>query len=212
MIGEDASQPSGALAVGGEIHRPSHFHTKEPPPPLPKPPTISTAQLVLLFLLLPLILVLALLYAICASPFLLSGYCAGQPSSATRQPPLSDTEQSSRHARYIRNSRGMWLYTRQWLPDSEVRGVVFVMHGINEHISRPGYEELAQRLVTAGYAVHAMDNTGHGLSTGVRAYTERWHCLVDDQLLFIRSFDSHYHSSTPRFIVAHRSASHTLCY
>ena len=207
--GNHSQLDADAAAVGGEIRRPTHVQTKEPPSALPKPPTISAVQLVVLALLSPLLVVLLLLYAVCASPFILSGYCAGQPSSSLRQPALSEADRSTRHAKYIRNSRGLWLYIRAWLPSSKVRGVVFVMHGLGEHISRPGYEELAQRLVAAGYAVHAMDNAGHGRSTGVRSYTERWHCFVDDQLLFIHSLDSQYHSSTPRFIFAHRSDRHT---
>ena len=195
-------------AVGGETRRPSHHSTKQPPPAVPKPPGLTTVQLLLVALLSPLLLLLVLLYALCASPCLLSGYCAGQPSSGRTQPPLSDSDRSSRHASYLRNSRGLWLYTRAWLPSAEPLGVVFVLHGLGEHISRPGYEELAQRLVVAGYAVHAMDNAGHGLSTGVRSYTERWHWYVDDQLQFIRSLDSTYHNSKPRFIVAHRSDKH----
>ena len=195
--------------VGGEIERPTHYKTTEPPPPLPKPPAVTAAQLVLLVVLSPLVVLLVLLYAVCASPCILSGYCAGQPGSARRQPALSAVDKSSRHAEYMENSRGMWLYTRAWLPSSEPRGVVFVMHGLGEHVSRPGYEELARRLLAAGYAVHAMDDAGHGRSTGVRSYTERWHCFVDDQLQFVRSFDTHYHHSKPRFIFAHRSTQHT---
>ena len=194
--------------VAGEMHRPNHYQSKEPPPALPNPPTLPPVLLVVLIILSPIILLIVLLYALVALPFILSGYCAGQPSSARRQPSLSDDERSVRHAKYMRNSRGMWLYTRAWLPSSEPRGVVFVMHGLGEHVNRPGYDELGQRLVAAGYAVHAMDNAGHGRSTGVRSYTEKWHCFVDDQLQFIRSLDTEYQPNTPRFIFAHRS--HTL--
>ena len=195
--------PADATAAAYEIRRPTYYNPDAPPPPSAVPPAPTTGQLVLLAVLSPLLLLGVGLYAVCASPFILSGYCAGQPSSARRQPALT-ADDTARRAAYMRNSRGLWLYTRAWLPaSSDVRGVVVLIHGLDEHCSRPGYEELAARLVAAGYAVHAMDHAGHGRSTGLRSYTERFHFLVDDQLAFVHSLDSAYAHTTPRLVFGH---------
>lgn len=47
-----------------------------------------------------------------------------------------------------------------WLPDDEVRGVVVIAHGMAEHSAR--YDQFADSLTRAGYAVYAADHRGHG--------------------------------------------------
>ena len=55
------------------------------------------------------------------------------------------------------------IYALEWKPDSEIKGVVQVAHGVTEHIGR--YEELAQFLTSNGYVLIGNDHIGHGLST-----------------------------------------------
>lgn len=54
---------------------------------------------------------------------------------------------------------GTVLATYAWLPAGEVRGVVYLAHGMEERASR--YEGLARVLAGRGYAVHAHDHRGH---------------------------------------------------
>lgn len=54
---------------------------------------------------------------------------------------------------------GTVLATYAWLPVGEVRGVVYLAHGMEERASR--YEELARVFAGRGYAVHAHDHRGH---------------------------------------------------
>ena len=51
---------------------------------------------------------------------------------------------------------------RRWLPES-VRGIVLVLHGASEHGGR--YDRFAGALVAEGWAVHAIDHRGHGLTS-----------------------------------------------
>jgi len=70
------------------------------------------------------------------------------------------------------------LFARAWLPEREVRRVVFVSHGLAEHGGR--YEDLAAHLVAGGNAVYALDHRGHGRSGGPRANIGRFAHVVSD--------------------------------
>ena len=197
------SMAAHTTAVLDAVSRP----VEEDLPPVPPVREVTKPQLFCLLLLSPLLFLVAVLWFIVASPCILSGYCAAQPRSerSRPQPPLSADEESAQLSSYRRNPRGLWMFTRAWLPPSgvPVRAVVFIVHGLAEHISRPGWEELARRMAAEGYAVHGMDAQGHGRSAGLRGYVERWDDLVDDELDFIRSFNRAYPADMPRVLFGH---------
>ena len=56
------------------------------------------------------------------------------------------------------NGREIAAY--RWLPEREARGVVQIVHGMQEHAAR--YERAAEALAAVGYAVYACDLRGHG--------------------------------------------------
>jgi len=58
------------------------------------------------------------------------------------------------------------------------RAAVVIVHGFGEHSAR--YEHVAVRLTAAGYAVHSMDNRGHGRSAGRRAYVDTFEDYLAD--------------------------------
>jgi alpha-beta hydrolase superfamily lysophospholipase len=64
------------------------------------------------------------------------------------------------------------IYYQAWLPESEAKVVMLVLHGLGEHSGR--YQNLAQHFVALGYAVYALDHSGHGKSDGLREYIERF--------------------------------------
>ncbi|MFU8815912.1 MAG: lysophospholipase [Pseudomonadales bacterium] len=57
-------------------------------------------------------------------------------------------------------SDGKRLQLYRWLPQSAPRATVQIAHGMGEHAAR--YDETAQALAGAGYAVYANDHRGHG--------------------------------------------------
>jgi len=80
--------------------------------------------------------------------------------------------------------RDVELHARAWLPESDIRMLVVLSHGLGEHLGR--YEWLAGRLVEAGCAVYAIDHRGHGLSGGTaRANIDRFDYVVSDLGTFI---------------------------
>ncbi|OQR94147.1 monoglyceride lipase [Achlya hypogyna] len=82
--------------------------------------------------------------------------------------------------------RDLWLFTKWWLPPADAKawkGVFFIVHGFNEHISR--YEHVGRYLAKQGYAVFGMDHQGHGLSEGEPLYVERFTNYIDDLRQFM---------------------------
>lgn len=73
---------------------------------------------------------------------------------------------------------GLELFARSWRPDGPARDFVVIAHGYGEHGDR--YANLVERLVPAGYAVHAIDHRGHGRSGGRRALVDRMDRVIDD--------------------------------
>ena len=79
-----------------------------------------------------------------------------------------------------------------FLPEGEPRAVVQICHGMCEYILR--YEEMAQYLTDAGYAVCGIDHLGHGSTAemnegGLGYFGEKgaWNNLVEDQEVVPRS-------------------------
>lgn len=90
---------------------------------------------------------------------------------------------------------GRELHTRRWLPEGAARGHVALIHGYAEHSGR--YARFAGRLVARGFAVHALDLHGHGLSPGVPGDVVSWERLVQDVRAFAAAVPQ------PRFLFGH---------
>lgn len=63
----------------------------------------------------------------------------------------------------LRADDGQSLFVYEWLPSQTPHGVVQIVHGMAEHAAR--YEDTARALNSAGWAVYAADNRGHGKMT-----------------------------------------------
>jgi len=88
---------------------------------------------------------------------------------------------------YIRNSRGVQLFTCRWLPSSSSPlALVFLCHGYGMECS--GFmRECGVRLARAGYAVFGIDYEGHGRSKGSRCYIKKFENIVNDCYNFFKS-------------------------
>jgi alpha-beta hydrolase superfamily lysophospholipase len=96
-------------------------------------------------------------------------------------------------------SGGLHLYSRSWRADLEQASVVIV-HGVGEHSGR--YAHVAERLVAAGCAVHALDLRGHGHSEGRRAVIDRFSNAVNDIDLLVDRVAAR-NNGRPLFMVGH---------
>lgn len=97
-------------------------------------------------------------------------------------------------------NEGSVLYAREWQPESELRGVICLVHGLGEHSGR--YANLALALNRAGYVVLTYDQRGHGKSSGQRGHTPSYETLLDDINCFSRK-SLQLFPSLPMFLYGH---------
>lgn len=91
------------------------------------------------------------------------------------------------HEEYVRNPRGVQLFTCGWLPaSSSPKALVFLCHGYGMECS-VFMKACGMKLATAGYGVWGMDYEGHGKSTGARCYIRKFDHLVADCDRFFKS-------------------------
>lgn len=95
---------------------------------------------------------------------------------------------------------GSVLMAREWLPNSEPRGMVCLVHGLGEHSGRYGH--LALALNQAGYALFSYDQRGHGKSMGKRGHTPSYETLLDDINCFSRESIQRF-PNLPVFLYGH---------
>ncbi|KAL2323655.1 hypothetical protein Fmac_028034 [Flemingia macrophylla] len=87
---------------------------------------------------------------------------------------------------YMKNSRGLQLFTCRWLPVSSPKALVFLCHGYAMECST-FMRACGERLANAGYAVFGLDYEGHGRSGGVRGLINKFDDVVNDCEYFFKS-------------------------
>jgi alpha-beta hydrolase superfamily lysophospholipase len=103
------------------------------------------------------------------------------------------------------------LFVRSFLPETQTRGVVQIVHGMAEHSAR--YARLAQALTQQGFAVYADDHRGHGQSATSRTelghFSDRngWDNAVGDELTVLEEIRAR-HRSLPVILLGHSMGSY----
>lgn len=83
---------------------------------------------------------------------------------------------------------------------SSLKGVVVLVHGLGEHSGR--YRSVVRGLTSAGYAVFAFDNQGHGKSEGQRGHINRWQDYRNNTQIFLRLVRQQ-EPTAPLFLMGH---------
>lgn len=78
---------------------------------------------------------------------------------------------------------GKKLFTRIWEPESDIKAVLCLAHGIGEHTGR--FHPVADYFTSCGYAMMGTDMRGHGLSEGKRGHIPSIGVIMDDMDLLI---------------------------
>jgi len=73
---------------------------------------------------------------------------------------------------FFKGVRDANIYFQSWLPESEPKAVLLIVHGLAEHSGR--YMNIVNHFVPLGYAVFGIDHLGHGKSDGTRVYVKRF--------------------------------------
>jgi alpha-beta hydrolase superfamily lysophospholipase len=101
---------------------------------------------------------------------------------------------------FFKGVRDASIYFQSWLPESEPKAVLLIVHGLAEHSGR--YMNIVNHFVPLGYAVYGIDHLGHGKSDGRRVYVERFEDYTDTLKLY---FDMirRWQPGKPIFLVGH---------
>ena len=91
---------------------------------------------------------------------------------------MSGTLTSTAQEQKLPGTGGLGIVVRSWRPAGQARGVVAIVPGFNSHGGHYGW--VAEQLVAAGYAVHAVDLRGRGKSDGERFYVQHFSEYLDD--------------------------------
>ena len=78
----------------------------------------------------------------------------------------------------IQSKDGLNLYIRKWVTNAKEKGILILTHGFSEHCGR--YTHWAEKFVSAGFHVYALDYRGHGKAEGIRGHTPSYKHLLDD--------------------------------
>lgn len=103
------------------------------------------------------------------------------------------------------SATGQTLERVLWPTEGTPRGVVQLVHGMAEHISR--YDAAAQALNAAGYAVVGHTHPGHGEKAPLLGYWENgWDALIED-VHALRLETQKEYAGAPYFLLGHSMGS-----
>lgn len=95
---------------------------------------------------------------------------------------------------------GYTIYQQQWVPHTEPKAVILLVHGLGEHSGR--YMNVVNYLVPQGFVVCGYDHPGHGRSSGRREYIAQF----EDYLSTLKTYSAMVRSAWPDlpvFLVGH---------
>lgn len=101
---------------------------------------------------------------------------------------------------FFKGVRDANIYFQSWLPESEPKAVLLIVHGLAEHSGR--YMNIANHFVPLGYALFGMDHLGHGKSDGTRVYVKRFEDYTNILKIYFDRIRS-WQPGKPIFLVGH---------
>ena len=78
---------------------------------------------------------------------------------------------------YIKDSGNNNIYYQHWLPKSDPKTILLIVHGYSEHSSR--YINMAKYFVSLNNGVYTLDHIGHGKSDGHRVYINNFSDFIN---------------------------------
>ena len=103
---------------------------------------------------------------------------------------------------------GVKIFTREWQPAGEARGVVVISHGLNAHSGL--YEWAAQQFTSHGLATYALDHRGRGRSEGERFFVKKFADWTRDLATFIDIVKTR-EVGLPVFLLGHSAGGVIAC-
>ena len=101
------------------------------------------------------------------------------------------------------------IYYQGWLPDGDVKAVLFLVHGLGEYCGR--YTNVFNHFVPLGYAVYGLDHLGHGKSDGEREVVVRFEDYTEPLTTYYNMVKG-WQPGKPIFILGHSLGGLITCY
>ena len=98
-----------------------------------------------------------------------------------------------------------------YVPETEIKGVYHIVHGMTEHIGR--YNRIMNDLAKEGYLCVGYDNLGHGYTArdkselGYIADKRGWELLAKDVKVFSDAIKAEYGENLPYYLMGHSMGS-----
>ncbi len=105
----------------------------------------------------------------------------------------------------VRNAN---IYYQAWLPDGDVKAVIFLVHGLGEYCGR--YTNHVNYLVPLGYAIYGLDHIGHGQCDGEREVIEHFSDYTDTLTTYFKMVKG-WQPGKPVFILGHSMGGLIAC-
>jgi alpha-beta hydrolase superfamily lysophospholipase len=100
------------------------------------------------------------------------------------------------------------IFYQAWLPDGNVKAVLFLVHGLGEHCGR--YANHVNHYVPLGYAIYGLDHPGHGKSDGEREVIKRFADYTDPLSQYYQMVKN-WQPDKPVFIFGHSMGGLITC-
>jgi len=100
----------------------------------------------------------------------------------------------------FKGMRNANIYYQAWLPEGDVKAVLFIVHGVGEYCGR--YTNVVNHFVPLGYAVYGLDHIGHGKSGGEREVIKRFEDFTEPLTTYYKMVTD-WHPGKPVFIYGH---------
>ena len=117
------------------------------------------------------------------------------------QPIIEEENGKMKHQEgFFKALRDANIYFQSWLPESEPKAVLLIVHGLAEHSGR--YMNVVNHFVPLNYAVYGIDHLGHGKSDGTRVYVKRFDDYTNTLRVYVDMIQR-WRPEKPIFLVGH---------
>ena len=96
--------------------------------------------------------------------------------------------------------RNLNVYYQGWLPDTDVKAVLIIVHGLGEHSGR--YMNVVNHFTPQGYAIYSLDHIGHGKSDGDREFVKQFDDFTETLKIFY-GMVANQQAEKPIFLLGH---------
>lgn len=101
------------------------------------------------------------------------------------------------------------IFYQRWIPDSEPKSILQIVHGFGEHSGR--YMNIVNALIPMEIAIYVKDHRGHGRSDGIRNYVDKFDDYIEDERIMNEIIQKDF-PNKPIFMLGHSMGSAIAVY